>query len=83
MIVVEFAEHGNLLRHLRDRRKQNYEDMNEYSLDISSAERVRIACDVADGMKHLATMKVRQRCSQPSPLYLSVACKREVHGRAW
>jgi len=62
MIVVEFAEHGNLLRHLRDRRKQNYDDMNEYSLDISSAERVRIACDVADGMKHLATMKVRQRC---------------------
>lgn len=62
MIIVEFAEHGNLLRHLRDRRKQNYEDMNEYSLDISSAERVRIACDVADGMKHLATMKVRQRC---------------------
>ena len=62
MIVVEFAEHGNLLRHLRDRRKQNYEDMNEYSLDITSAERVRIACDVADGMKHLATMKVFQRC---------------------
>ena len=47
MIVVEFAEHGNLLRHLRDRRQQNYEDMNEYSLDITSAERVRIACDVA------------------------------------
>ena len=62
MIVVEFAEHGNLLRYLRDHRKQNYDDMNEYSLDISSAERVRIACDVADGMKHLATMKVRQRC---------------------
>lgn len=62
MIVVEFAEHGNLLRHLRDRRKQNYDDMNEYSLDISSAERVRIACDVADGMKHLTTMKVRHRC---------------------
>jgi len=62
MIVVEFAEHGNLLRHLRDRRKQNYDDMNEYSLDISSVERVRIACDVADGMKHLATMKVRHRC---------------------
>ena len=61
MIVVEFAEYGNLLRHLRDRRKQNYEDMNEYSLDISSTERVRIACDVADGMKHLAAMKVRQR----------------------
>ena len=77
MIVVEFAEHGNLLRHLRDRRKQNYEDMNEYSLDITSAERVRIACDVADGMKHLATMKVLQRCclknflwSQPSTLHL-------------
>ena len=62
MIVVEFAEHGNLLRHLRDRRKQNYDDMNEYSLDISSVERVRIASDVADGMKHLASMKVRQRC---------------------
>ena len=31
MIIVEFAEHGNHLRHLRDRRKQNYEDMNEYS----------------------------------------------------
>jgi len=61
MIIVEFAEHGNLLRHLRDRRKQNYEDMNEYSLDISSAERVRIACDVADGMKHLATMKCAHR----------------------
>jgi len=59
MIVVEFAEHGNLLRHLRDHRKQNYQNMNEYSLDISSAERVRIACDVSDGMKHLATMRVR------------------------
>lgn len=59
MIVVEFAEYGNLLRHLRDRRKQNYEDMNEYTLDISSAERLRIACDVSNGMKHLAAMKVR------------------------
>ena len=59
MIVVEFAEHGNLLRHLRDHRKQNYQNMNEYILDISSAERVRIACDVSDGMKHLATMRVR------------------------
>ena len=58
MILVEFAEHGNLLRYLRDHRKQNYEDMNEYSLDISSAERLRIACDVSDGMKHLSAMKV-------------------------
>ena len=59
MIVVEFAEHGNLLRYLRDRRKQNYEDMTEYKLEISSTERLRIACDVSDGMNHLATMKVR------------------------
>ena len=59
MIIVEFAEHGNLLRYLRDRRTQNYEDMNEYKLDISYGERLRIACDVSDGMKHLATMKVR------------------------
>ena len=29
-----------------------YEDMNEYSLEISSAERLKIACNVADGMKH-------------------------------
>ena len=59
MIVVEFAEHGNLHRYLRDHRKQNYVDMNKYSLDISSAERLRIACDVAEGMKHLAFMRVR------------------------
>ena len=59
MIVVEFAEHGNLHHYLRDHRKQNYDDMNKYSLDISSAERLRIACDVAEGMKHLATMRVR------------------------
>ena len=58
LIVVEFAEHGNLLRHLRDHRKENYEDMNEYSLEISSAERLRIASDVSSGMKHLAAMKV-------------------------
>ena len=58
MIVVEFAEHGNLHRYLRDHRKQNYDDINKYSLDISSAERLRIACDVAEGMKHLATMRV-------------------------
>ena len=61
MIVVEFAEHGNLHRYLRDHRKQNYDDMNKYSLDISSAERLRIACDVAEGMKHLATMRVRYK----------------------
>ena len=60
MIVVEFAEHGNLLRHLRDHKKQNYEDMTEYTLDISFAARLRIACNVSDGMKHLAKMKVRQ-----------------------
>jgi len=59
MIVVEFAEHGNLHRYLRDNRKENYDDMNKYSLDISFAERLRIACDVAEGMKHLATMRVR------------------------
>ena len=35
--------------------------MNKYSLDISSAERLRIACDVAEGMKHLATMRVRYK----------------------
>ena len=58
MIVVEFAEHGNLHCYLRHHRKQNYDDMNNYSLDISSAERLRIACDVAEGMKHLATMRV-------------------------
>ena len=61
MIVVEFAEHGNLHSYLRDHRKQNYDDMNKYSLDISSAERLRIACDVAEGMKHLATMRVRYK----------------------
>ena len=61
MIVVEFAEHGNLHCYLRDHRKQNYDDMNKYSLDISSAERLRIACDVAQGMKHLATMRVRYK----------------------
>lgn len=61
MIVVEFAEHGNLQRYLRDHRKQNYDDMNKYSLDISSAERLRIACDVAEGMKHLATMRVHYK----------------------
>ena len=58
LVVVEFAEHGNLLRHLRDRRKQNYDDMNEYTLEISFTERLRIACEVSDGMKHLAAMKV-------------------------
>ena len=61
MIVVEFADHGNLHRYLRDHRKQNYDDMNKYSLDISSAERLRIACDVAEGMKHLGTMRVRYK----------------------
>ncbi|PFX22514.1 Fibroblast growth factor receptor 1 [Stylophora pistillata] len=61
LIVVEFAEHGNLLRHLRDHRKENYEDMNEYSLEISSAERLRIASDVSSGMKHLAAMKCAHR----------------------
>ena len=59
MILVEFAEHGNLLRYLRDHRKQNYDDMNQYTLEISSAERLRIASDVSNGMKHLAAMKVR------------------------
>lgn len=61
MILVEFAEHGNLLHYLRERRKQNYEDMNEYTLEIGSSERLRIACDVSDGMNHLATMKCAHR----------------------
>ena len=58
MILVEFAEKGNLLKYLRDHRQQNYDDMNQYSLDISSSQRLRIACDVANGMTHLAAMKV-------------------------
>ena len=58
MILVEFAENGNLLKYLRDHRHQNYDDMNQYSLDISSSQRLRIACDVANGMTHLAAMKV-------------------------
>jgi len=57
MIVIEFVQHGNLQRYLREHRKQNYDDMNRYTLDISSAERLRIACDVTEGMKHLATMR--------------------------
>ena len=60
MILVEFAENGNLLKYLRDHRQQNYDDMNQYSLDISSSQRLRISCDVANGMKHLAAMKVTQ-----------------------
>lgn len=58
MILVEFAEHGNLLSYLRENRKQNYENMNEYTLEISAAERLKIACDVCAGMSHLAAMKV-------------------------
>ncbi|XP_068676392.1 uncharacterized protein [Montipora foliosa] len=61
MILVEFAEHGNLLHYLRERRKQNYEDMNEYTLEISSSERLRIACDVCEGMNHLAIKKCAHR----------------------
>ena len=61
MIVIEFAEHGNLRCYLRDHRKQNYDDMNKYSLEISSGERLRIACDVTEGMKHLAFKKVRYK----------------------
>ena len=58
MILVEFAEKGSLLKYLRDHRQQNYDDMNQYSLDISSSQRLRIACDVANGMSHLAAIKV-------------------------
>ncbi|XP_044169164.1 uncharacterized protein LOC122953369 isoform X1 [Acropora millepora] len=61
MILVEFAEHGNLLSYLRENRKQNYENMNEYTLEISAAERLKIACDVCDGMSHLAAMKCAHR----------------------
>lgn len=61
MILVEFAEHGNLLSYLRENRKQNYENMNEYTLEISAAERLKIACDVCDGMSHLAAMKCVHR----------------------
>ena len=57
MVVVEFAAHGQLLRYLRSRRTQNYDNMNEYNLDIAFAERLRIAIDVAKGMAHLAKMK--------------------------
>lgn len=61
MILVEFAEHGSLLRYLRDHRKQNYDNMNEYTVEISYSERLRMACDVSDGMKHLAAVKCAHR----------------------
>ena len=57
-MVVEFAEFGNLLSYLRENRKQNYENMNEYKLLLSVADRLKIAGEVARGMSHLAMMKV-------------------------
>lgn len=73
MILVEFAEHGSLLRYLRDHRKQNYDNMNEYTVEISYSERLRMAGDVSDGMKHLAAVKV-------SNIYAS---KRHFFHKTW
>ena len=58
MVVVEYAEHGNLLNYLRENRKQNYQNMNECQLLLSVADRLKIAGEVARGMAHLAVMKV-------------------------
>lgn len=58
MVVVEYAEHGNLMNYLRENRKQNYENMNECQLLLSVADRLKIAGEVARGMSHLAVMKV-------------------------
>ena len=62
MVVVELATNGPLLRYLRGHRTQNYDDMNEYTLDIPLKQRLDIAIGVADGMSHLGKMKVRLRC---------------------
>ena len=58
MVVVEYAEHGNLLNFLRENRKQNYQNMNECQLLLSVADRLKIAGEVARGMSHLTLMKV-------------------------
>ena len=56
-MVVRLAENGCLLAHLRKNRTNPYVDDN--CQDSSQIDKIRIARDIANGMLHLATKKVR------------------------
>ena len=56
-MVVRLAENGCLLTYLKKKRKNPY--VNEKFDDLPQIDKLRIARDIANGMLHLATKKVR------------------------
>ena len=56
-MVVRLAENGCLLAHLKKNRQNPYVNVNRQ--DSSQIDKIRIARDIANGMLHLATKKVR------------------------
>lgn len=59
--MVEFAANGSLLRYLQKQSSRSYEDMAEYVVHIPPKERLKIACDIANGMAHLARRRVSEK----------------------
>lgn len=57
-MVVRLAENGCLLAHLKKNRQNPY--VNDSCQDSSQMDKIRIARDIANGMLHLATKKVRE-----------------------
>ena len=56
VMVVEFAEHGCLLDHLRSHADEGYVNYG----DLTLPKRLRIALDIARGMAHLEQVRVRE-----------------------
>ena len=56
-MVLRLAENGCLLDHLKRNRQNPY--VNDICQDSSQIDKIKIARDIANGMLHLATKKVR------------------------
>lgn len=59
MVVVRLAENGNLLQFLKKNRENPYINVAQKQANLTHIDKVKIARDIANGMLHLATKKVR------------------------
>ena len=59
-LIFEDAEHGNLLDYLHENQISDAVNSSQKSSSLPKVEKLRIALDVARGMKFIAEKKVRR-----------------------
>ena len=62
-LVFEEAEHGSLLDYLQRNQTNDDKNATQKGCTLSKVEKLRIALDVAKGMKHIAEKKVSHETS--------------------